>query len=76
MWPKYSCIRICNIDSQIIDWIVCLSVGIKWILQQDGKSNNIAQDDEQHDSTLKRRNQDDIHSSMWKKEWNREKKMK
>jgi len=25
-WLKYSCIRICNVDAQIIDWIVDLSM--------------------------------------------------
>jgi hypothetical protein len=36
-----------------------LSIWIKWTLHQDGKSNNAAQDDEQHTTTLGWRNHEE-----------------
>jgi len=51
-WPEYSCLWICNVDAQIFDWIIDLSVWIKWTPWEDGKSNNAAQDDEQQTTTL------------------------
>jgi len=38
---------ICNVDAKIFDWIIDLSIWIKWTLQEYGKSNNAAQDGEQ-----------------------------
>jgi len=55
------CIRICNIDAQIFDWIIDLSIWINWTPQEDGKSNNVAQDGEQQTTTLRWWNQEENH---------------
>ena len=60
--PEYPCFWICNVDAKIIDWICDW---LKLIFQyeanehrttKDAKSNNAAQDDEQHNVALRRRN--------------------
>ena len=49
-----------NVDAQIIDWTSDLSIGNKWAPQQDDKSNKVTQDEEQHNTTLRRRNHEDF----------------
>jgi len=53
---EYSCLQICNFDTQIVDWITNFSIRTKWTSQQDRKSNNVAQDIEQCSVTLRRWN--------------------
>jgi len=55
--PEYSCLCICNIDAQFIDWICdwpkLFFNRTRRTPQQDMKSNNTAQDGEQHNAILR-----------------------
>jgi len=62
-WPEYPCLRVYNVDAQIFGWIIDLSIWIKWTPQENGKSNNTAQDDEQQ---TKWWNHEEKTRSMWK----------
>ena len=51
--------------TQIFDWIIDLTIWIKWTPQQDMKSNNTAQGDKQHTTTLRWWNHEKKTRSMW-----------
>jgi len=59
---EYPCFWICNVDAQIMGWICdCLKLIFRYEPNEhrttkDTKSNNVAQDDKQHNVALRQRN--------------------
>jgi hypothetical protein len=44
-WSEYTCLWICKVDAQIVDWLIDPSIRIKWTPQQDEKPNAKQQND-------------------------------